>query len=76
MEDTIERNKKIGNLLVHIEPYILNENHMKKIEEHMEKLYEKIILNQDTEDKKKTNITKPLSPTHNPHKEPPLCDMV
>jgi len=75
MEQTFEKKHKFGDMLVKIEPYVLNETHIKKVEERMNRLYESIVTNKKEESKEK-NITKPSSPVNIQIKEPPLCDMV
>ena len=75
MEQSLEKRVNLGEMLVKIEPYVLNETHMKKVEERMNRLYESIVTNKKEERKEKF-ITKPSSPVNNLIKEPPLCDMV
>jgi len=75
MEQSLEKRDKFGEMLVKIEPYVLNETHMKKVEERMNRLYESIVTNKKEEGKEKF-VTKPSSPVNISIKEPALCDMV
>lgn len=75
--EELNKKHKFGEMLVKIEPYVLNESHIKKVEERMNRLYENIVSNQyNKEGGKKETISNPTSPVNINIKEPPLCDMV
>jgi hypothetical protein len=76
-EDVVDTHKKIGQTLDKIEPYVLlNENHIRSIEESMGKLYALAIAKKQTQEpaKKQPVNSTPLQSAA--RSAPDVCDMV
>jgi len=79
-EDVVRTQKKIGQILDNIEPYVLlNEDRVRSIEESMEKIYAIAMVKRQTQVpiKKKSVKGKVLPmPMHVACSPPDVCDMV